>query len=227
MTAVPAGSFEMAADHHKITIAKPFAVSKFAVTYANWDRCVSAGGCDACTPRAFWGRGQIPVQEVSWLDAQHYIAWLSAVTGKTYRLLTDAEYEYAQRAGTTTDYPWGNSIKLDGKVMANCGDCGDAKELSYPPMPVGSFPPNKFGLYDMVGNRSSWTEDCYHDFFDGAPSDGTAWLSEDEGHCEMRIMRGSGPDASAYSMKATSRDRQYVDTKGGMGFRVARTLDTH
>ena len=110
---------------------------------------------------------------VSWDDAKAYVAWLSKKTGKTYRLLTEAEYEYATRAGTQTAYPWGNDI---GENNANCRGCGsqwDGKQTA----PVGSFSPNGFGLYDMVGNVGQWTEDCYHDSYNGAPADGSAWTA--------------------------------------------------
>ena len=120
---------------------------------------------------------------MSWDDAKAYVAWLSKLTGKSYRLLSEAEYEYATRAGTQTAYPWGNAI---GENNANCNGCGsqwDNRQTA----PVGSFAPNQFGLYDMVGNVWEWTEDCYHDSYGGAPSDGAAWTS---GDCSRRVLRG-------------------------------------
>jgi len=132
MVVIPAGSFAMGspqgepgrkrteAPQHTVTIAKPFAVSKFEVTFAEWDACAAYGDC---TPRVSdhgWGRGRRPVIDVSWEDAQRYLAWLSKITGKTYRLLTEAEYEYAARAGTQTAYPWGDDI---GNNHANCAGC--------------------------------------------------------------------------------------------------------
>ena len=153
-------------------------MSKYELTFADWDACVAGGGCNGYKPvDQGWGRGQQPVINVNWDDAQHYVAWLSQVTGKTYRLLTEAEYEYATRAGTTTTYPWGDDIKLNGQAMANCDGCGskwDDKQTA----PVGSFAPNKFGLYDMVGNVFEWTEDCVHKNYNGAPTDGSAWLAQ-------------------------------------------------
>ena len=95
---------------------------------------------------------------VNWYDAQRYTAWLSRVTGKIYRLLSEAEYEYATRAGTTTVYPWGDDIKLNGQVMANCNGCGSKWDHTQP-APVGSFAPNQFGPYDMIGNVWEWVED--------------------------------------------------------------------
>jgi hypothetical protein len=153
MLVVPAGSYMMGGPinveqpQHLVTIAKPFAVSKYELTFAAWDSCVAGGGCNGYRPKdQNWGRGQQPVFNVSWDDAQAYVTWLSQVSGKTYRLLTEAEYEYAARAGTTTTYPWGDDIKLNGQAMANCIGCGsqwDNKQTA----PAGSFTPSKFGLY--------------------------------------------------------------------------------
>jgi formylglycine-generating enzyme required for sulfatase activity len=122
-----------------------------------------------------WDRGRQPVIEVSWTHAKAYVAWLSTKTGKPYRLLGEAEYEYATRAGMQTAYPWGNDI---GKNNANCRRCGSQWDNKQPAS-VGSFAPNGFGLNDMVGNVWAWTEDCYHDRYDGAPLDGTAWTIGD------------------------------------------------
>ena len=136
------------------------------------------GGCNGYKPAdEGWGRGRRPVINVSWDDATAYANWLSKKTGKPYRLLSGAEYEYATRAGTQTAYPWGDAV---GTNNANCHSCGsqwDARQTA----PVGSFPPNGFGLYDMVGNVREWTEDCYHDTYSDAPKDGSAWI--EGGNC--------------------------------------------
>ena len=169
MIVIPAGEFMMGSPateegrysnegpQHKVTIAKPFAVSKFDVTFADWDACVSVGGCPQLGDSSF-GRGTRPVINVNWNDAQQYVAWLSKMTGQPYRLLTEAEWEYAARAGATTAYYWGDEI---GVGNANCNGCGsqwDGRETA----PVGSFKPNAFGLYDMAGNVVQWVQDCYH-----------------------------------------------------------------
>ena len=229
MVVVPAGEFTMGSPsdekghdnlknewpQHRVTIAKPFAVSKFAVTFADWDACVSVGGCpkegravdtfaefgperggcgevDGCPQEQRASdtgsrRAKQPLTWVSWDDAKTYTAWLSKMTGKEYRLLTEAEYEYAARAGTTTAYYWGEEI---GNNNANCRGCGQwgGRQTA----PVGSFAANAFGLYDMLGNVFEWVEDCYHRNYNGAPMDGSAWTAD----CiNFHVIRGGGWDA--------------------------------
>jgi len=179
MVVVPAGEFMMGSpaderDHydnegplHSVRIATPFAVSKFEVTFEQWDACVTVGGC-AHVPDSNMGRGTRPVINVSWDDVQRYVAWFSKMTDRPYRLLSEAEWEYAARAGTTTAYSWGDEI---GKNNANCNGCGSAWD-SRQTAPVGSFAPNQFGLYDMQGNVWGWVEDCLHTNYDAAPKDG-------------------------------------------------------
>ena len=174
MVVVPAGSFTMGSPPidklalddevpaHPVTIAKPFAVSEFELTFAEWDTCVAHGGCAVVPDDAGWGRGEQPVIYVSWDDARQYVEWLSKTTGKPYRLLTEAEYEYATRAGTTTRFPWDADID-GGRNQANCFNCGGqwhgkqaAPVGSTPNGFIGSFAPNAFGLHDMVGNVWEW-----------------------------------------------------------------------
>lgn len=238
MVVVPSGSFMMGAPaaesqavwyktqipQHSVTIAKAFAVSKYELTFADWEACELGGGCNAYEPSPDWGRGQQPVISVSWSDAQAYATWLSEVTGKTYRLLSEAEYEYATRAGTTTVYPWGNDLEVNGRAMANCSACGsqwDGEKTA----PAGSFPPNKFGLYDMVGNVWEWTEDCVHPNYNGAPTDGSAWLKDNGGYCFSRVVRGGSWTSSPDFLRSTARDGDSVGSQlNVIGFRVARTF---
>jgi formylglycine-generating enzyme required for sulfatase activity len=163
------------------------------------------------------------VINVSWDDAQRYVAWLSRITGKKYRLLSEAEYEYAARAGTQTAYPWGDDIKLNGKAMANCNGCGsqwDSKQTA----PVGSFPPNAFLLYDMVGNVWEWTEDCYNNSYKGAPADGSAWTNE--GDCNARVVRGGSWLNDPGDLRSAPRAGSSTDNRiDYIGFRVAQTLN--
>ena len=204
---------------HKVTIASPFAVSKLEVTADEWDACVVLGGCTWPAPETGFGRGTRPVMNVSWDDAQQYVAWLSKRTGKTYRLLSEAEWEYAARAGTSTAYSWGNEI---GKGNANCNDCGsqwDHRRTA----PVGSFAPNAFGLHDMHGNVWEWVQDCMYEDYKGAPPNGWAWTTRD---CSYRVARGGSWDQLSQSLRAASRSWYTSDNRSdSLGLRVGRTLN--
>jgi formylglycine-generating enzyme required for sulfatase activity len=230
MIVVPAGEFWMGSPQiekdrfkdedprHEVTFAKPFAVGKTEVTFAKWDACVAAGACLRATDNG-WGRDDRPVINVSWDDAKEYTAWLSRITGKEYRLLTEAEWEYAARARTTTTYSWGDDI---GKGNANCKGCGGQRNGEQP-APVGSFKPNAFGLYDMHGNVKEWVEDPWHNSYEGAPVDGTTWLQG--GDKGQRVVRGGSWYDPPQGLRAAYR---IGDTSGGRGsnngFRLARTL---
>ena len=168
-----------------------------------------------------WGRGRRPVINVSWDDAQAYIKWLSGITGKQYRLLSEAEYEYAARAGTETKYPWGEEIKLNGEAMANCNGCGSqwgGKQTA----PVGSFPANVFGLYDMVGNVSEWTEDCWNGSYTGSAGRRLA-MDERRLQSPRRPRRFLGQQSGLPPLGAPLRDSRRRPANH-LGFRVARTL---
>jgi formylglycine-generating enzyme required for sulfatase activity len=226
MVVIPAGSFTMGSgyDHttplHTVKIAKSFAVGKFTVTFVEWDACVASGGCKYKPPALV--RGTHPVTSVSWNDVtMEYLPWLNRKTGNTYRLLTEAEWEYAARAGTTTTYSWGNNV---GNNQANCRGCGskwDAQNTA----PVGSFKPNAFGLFDMHGNVYQWVQDCWHNKYSQAPTDGSAWASSCEDD-SRRVLRGGTWLKPPWYMEAANR---YWDTIAvrdpGNGFRVARTLN--
>jgi len=234
MVVVPAGEFTMGSPatdkgryenerpQHSVAIPRPFTVSKFELTFADWDACVAVGGCphEGRAGDAGSGRGSQPVVYVSWNDAQAYVAWLSRMTGKAYRLLTEAEWEYAARAGTATGYPWGDKI---GKENANCDGCdsqGDERQTA----PVGSFAPNAFGLHDMDGNVWEWVEDCYHENYNAAPKDGSAWT--EGGDCSRRVIRGGSWVNFPRNLRAAPRSGfTSVDRDLYLGFRVGRTLD--
>ena len=201
---------------HEVTIAKPFAVSKYEVTFDQWDACVAAAAC----PRAkdAWGRRNMPVINVSWDDAQMYVAWLSRLTGKEYRLLTEAEWEYAARAGSKTRYLWGDE---PGIGNANCDGCGGASILQT--APVGSFRPNAFGIYDMEGNVWEWVEDVWHDNYEGAPADGSAWL--EGGDANYRVIRGgSWHNVTELVRTAIRFKRERKVQFDTLGLRVARSI---
>jgi formylglycine-generating enzyme required for sulfatase activity len=224
MVVAPAGRFIMGTPPERgenrerpqveVTIAKPFAVSKYEITAEHWNTCVAYGGCG---PGG--GAGKDPVSSVSWHEAKYYVAWLSQMTGHTYRLLSNSEWEYVARAGSTADYWWGEEL---GKGNANCATCGsqwDGKSAA----PVGSFKPNAFGLYDVHGNVWEWVEDPWHDDYIAAPADGSAWL--EGGDQRRRVIRGGAWYGDAIGLRVTRRGRYTADDHGNdVGFRVARTL---
>ena len=204
---------------HAVGIAGAFAVGKFEVTFAEWDACVAAGGCDHNPSDQEWGRGSRPVMAVNWEDAKQYTAWLSGKTGQAYRLLSEAEWEYVARAGTGSRYHWGDK---PGSDNANCLGCGSEWDKSST-APVGSFAGNAFGVHDVHGNVWEWVEDCWHDDYDGAPADGGAWTAGD--FCDQRVMRGGSFINSARIIPSAARSRSFVEIRIHIiGFRVARTL---
>ena len=184
MVVLPTGSFQMGSPSTEtgrsstegpvrtVSIARPIAMGRYEVTFADYDRFVTATG-GARPDDEGWGRGRRPVIDVSWEDAKEYAAWLSDQTGKRYRLPSESEWEYGARADMSTRYSWGDEI---GRNRANCNGCGSEWDYEQT-APVGSFEPNGFGLYDMHGNVWEWVEDCWHDNYNGAPSDGRAWTS--------------------------------------------------
>jgi formylglycine-generating enzyme required for sulfatase activity len=220
MAVIPAGEFTMgsppsephrgAEAPHRVTIATPFAVSKFEITFDEWDACVKDGGCGGYRPDdQGWGRGKRPVINISWENAKTYVNWLGHKTGKPYRLLSESEWEYAARAGTTTPFSYGDTLSpskanYDGSVDG----AGPSNVNRQKTVPVGSFPANGFGLHDMHGNVSEWVEDCWHDEYAETQRDGSAWL---DGDCNGRVVRGG-----SWSAKD---DQFYTD-----GLRIARGL---
>jgi formylglycine-generating enzyme required for sulfatase activity len=202
---------------HKVTITEPFAVSKFEVTFQDWDACAAAAACPRVKDQ--WGRGQMPVINVSWSEAKQYAGWLAKLTGEDYRLLTEAEWEYAARAGSNTPYFWGDH---PGKGNANCDDCGSRWDRQKT-APVGSFKPNAFGLYDMHGNLWEWVEDSWHGSYDGAPTDGSAWLLG--GDPSYRVVRSGSWRNESELVRAATRFKRNINVRfDTLGFRVARTM---
>ena len=154
---------------------------------------------------------------ISWDDAKAFTAWLSRKTGQSYRLPSEAEWEYAARAGTTTAYWWGRDV---GSREANCRECntGSGQQTS----PVGSYKPNAFGLYDTAGNVAEWVEDCWHDNYRGAPEDGSAWTT---GQCRLRGLRGGAYDSQAKFVRSSARFRYDSSIRyPANGFRIVREL---
>ncbi len=230
MIAVPAGDFLMGSPsdepgrhgnegpQHTVRLARSFALGVHEVTFDQWDACVRAGGCLDAAADEGWGRGDRPVINVAWSDAQDYVRWLSALTGQTYRLPSEAEWEYAARAGTTTAYYWGDRQGSGHAVCERCGSEWDNRGTA----PTGSFPPNPFGLHDMAGNAWEWTEDCWNPDYTGAPADGSPWLA---GDCDGRVMRGGAWFSFPRNIRSAIRMRGVIDNRYlSKGFRVVRVL---
>jgi formylglycine-generating enzyme required for sulfatase activity len=228
MIVVPAGKFKMGSleteegrskeegPQHEVTIAKPFAVGRTDLTFAEWDMCVAAGACPK-VPDNGWGRGDRPVINVSWEEAKGYVAWLNQMTGKEYRLLSEAEWEYVARAGNQGRWSFGDEDSQLGNYAWFDQNSENATQ------PVATRQPNAFGLYDMHGNVWQWVEDPYHDNYDGAPSDGSVW--EQGGDAGRRVLRGSAWNGKPSYLRSASRS--WFSTGGRFtdsGFRVARTL---
>jgi formylglycine-generating enzyme required for sulfatase activity len=212
---LPAGQARLASGRD-VTITAPFAVGKFEVTFEEWDACVAQGACSHRPADRGWGRGRQPVMNVNWDDAQAYVAWLSRMTGKAYRLLSEAEWEYAAQAGSGRE-----AAATRGANQANCNGCGsrwDNKQTA----PVGSFAANAFGLHDMLGNVWEWTADCWNESHAGAAADGSMRLS---GDCSRRVLRGGSWVSGPGSSRSADRGRDATDGRDDNdGFRVARTL---
>lgn len=235
MVVVPAGQFVMGSpdtekyraseDQHTVTIARPFAVSKYEITFDQWRACLKDGGCDGYDPDdEGWGRGKRPVIYVDYINAQAYLAWLGKKSGHTYRLLTEAEWEYAARAGSTTPFHFGARLSseqanFDASTRTDLNPKGANRKKT---LPVGSFPPNAFGLHDMLGNASEWVEDCWNDTYSGAPTDGSAWLG---GDCRGRVLRGGSWEDSVTDLRVGARVSSFVEEKSSVDtLRVARDL---
>ena len=216
MVFVPAGNFMMGS--RKVTIPRPFAVGKFEVTFAEWDACVAADGCSHKPDDAGWGRGRRPVMRVSWNDTQEYIAWLSKKTGHTYRLLTEAEWEYAARAGTTTPYHTGDTIT---KQQAQYGGNIFLGVWGGQTVEVGSFSPNAFGLHDMHGNVWEWVNDWYGAYESGPQTD-----PQGPNTGRIRVFRGGSWYGNAWLLRSADRYRSRPDFRSSyFGFRLARTYN--
>jgi formylglycine-generating enzyme required for sulfatase activity len=225
MIVVPGGLFQMGSPNaeaghardegpqHEVSIS-PFAISKYEVTFQQWDACLAGGGCAGFSPADHgWGRGNHPVLGVSWNDAQHYLDWLNTQTnGHHYRLATEAEWEYAARAGETGAYsfhPFLTTAKATYRAASTS--------------PVGSHDANAFGVFDAYGNVSEWVQDCYAATYTGAPVDGAA---VDPAHCARRVYRGGGYADQAAALRAAARRSAAAATRlPGVGFRVVRVLN--
>ena len=224
MIVVPAKAFEMGSTAtpferpiHQVTFAKPFAIARRETTVEEWNRCVEAGSCKYRPGGAEARSGSHPITNVSWFDAKEYAAWLSAKTRQTYRLPSEAEWEYAAKGGAVTPFAWGQQVG-DGK--ANCRNC--LSSVNPELVNVGNFPENGFGLFDMAGNAAEWVEDCWNDSYRGAPQDGSAWQ---QGSCSLRVLRGGSFDSPATYIRPAARFRYDADVRyHANGFRLVRVM---
>ena len=234
LVVVPAGSFAMGAPKGEpqrlaaegpvveAAIARPFALSTHETTVAEWDRCVAAQGCPAL-PDSGWGRGSQPVVNVSWEDATAYALWLSKTAGAPYRLPTEAEWEYAARAGATTPFSFGVTVNssqanFDGSLPYGAGPGA----VRGKPLAVGGFKANAFGLYDMHGNVWEWVADCWTPSHEGQPADGSARA----GTCGAHVLKGGAWNTGGWRLRAAHRiGKPATEREYDNGFRVARDVE--
>ena len=226
MVVLSAGSFTMGSSSgdrtekpaHKVSIARPFAMGKYEVTLAQWNECLKAGACSH-SPKKAGPSENSPVRDVSWSDTQEYVQWLSRITGQKYRLPTEAEWEYAARAGTQTRFWWGDAV---GEAHADCKGCGGSWDHDTP-ADVDSLPANPFGLHGMNGGVWEWVSDCWHKSYSGAPTDGSAWDSSD---CRQYVIRGGSWRNDPSYVHSASRFKYDANVRYLLnGFRVAKSLD--
>ncbi len=226
MVVIPAGGFTMGSPaeeagreadegpRHPVALVNAFAIGRYEVTFAEYDACVADGACTHVANDQGWGRGRRPVVDVSWNDAQAYVAWLSGKTGQRYTLPSEAEWEYAARAGADTPWQTGRAILTDDANILNAF----GRTVN-----VGGYPPNRFGLNDVHGNVDEWTLDCADTGYIGAPNDGSAATG---GRCaEARLVRGGNfQDEPARVRFAARAGLSQTTRHPGIGFRVARAL---
>ena len=207
-----AGRYNNEGPRRVVTLRAPLAVGVFEVTFAEWDACVAAGGCSHRPHDQGWGRGRQPVVNVSWDDAQQYLRWLTARTGRQYRLLTEAEWEFAARAGSNRPFTMGNTIN---ESLANYG--GSVVRAR----PVGSYPANRFGLYDMHGNVWEWVQDCFERTYTNAPSDASEPVIKSG--CAWRVLRGGSWSNAQQFLRSAMRHGMSAGSRAdNIGLRVAR-----
>lgn len=228
MVRIPPGKFLMGSvdsfadekPQHEVTIAYGFEISKYEVTFDEYD--TFAKSTNRKLPHdSGWGRGKRPIINVTFDDVLAYVQWLSNRTGKQYRLPSEAEWEYAARAGTQTAYWWGNDLGTNNANCINCGSQWDFRQTA----PVGSFKPNAFGIYDTAGNVWEWTLDCEHGNYQNAPKDGSAWMDMNGGDCNRRVVRGGSWIINPQYLRSAFRGGDISGAANfGLGFRIARVF---
>ena len=233
MKSIPGGSYMMGCSEgdkechdseeprHRVNLRR-FKLMETEVTFAMWDACVNAGGCSHRPEDEGWGRGNRPVINVSYEDiTQQFIPWLNRTTGQTFRLPSEAEWEYAARAGSTTKYSWGNIIDCNKASYSRRSDGGECSD-SFGTVVVKSFSPNAYSLYDMHGNVWEWTADCWSENYNGAPTNGSAWT---KGDCRRRMVRSGSSSNVSSNLRASSRYWPYAKSRELLyGFRLAQDI---
>jgi len=246
LVVIPAGSYVMGPvpsepvkfgaeqPQHRVTINKPFAIGQFELTFEDYDRFVAATGAERPSDKGWgtlnWGRGKTPVFNVSWQDAQRYLEWLSEQTGEHYRLPSESEWEYAARAGTVTAFNTGDCIssqQANFHGRSEFGDCPVSQLYRGRVIEVGSFKPNAWGLYDMHGNLFEWIQDCWHENYNDAPVNGTAWMNTgSDVDCDLHVLRGGSWSGRPVDIRSGARSHNMAAFKSiFIGFRVVRDLN--
>jgi formylglycine-generating enzyme required for sulfatase activity len=253
MMRLPRGQFQMGSPpgernresnegpQHSVSIVRAIALGRFELTRGEFERFIEETGFVTDAEKAnICGAGMgtnwrsvgfdqdasHPVVCVSWTDAQAYANWLSAETGKRYRLPTEAEWEYAARGENTTRFWWGDDVNEKDTIWANCNGCGDTQWDGKQTAPINQFPANNFGLHDTAGNVWEWVQDCWHDSYENAPADGSAWLEADKGNCARRVLRGGAWNIQPTGVRSADRDWNTADFRGrAVGFRLAQDID--
>ncbi len=240
MVVIPEGNFLMGSpedEEDRLSSEGPqrevsiirFAAGQTEVTFEDYDRFVKATGRDLPNDRG-WGRKSRPVIDINWEEAKAYTVWLSEQTGHAYRLLSEAEWEYVARAGTTTPFNIGACISnqqanFNDRTEYRYAKCPASGQLLGKTQPVRSYQENPYGLFDVHGNVWEWVEDCWHVNYEGAPLDQSAWLGQNEGNCSLRVVRGGSWGDGPLGLRSALRDRlTTVDGNFVVGFRLARTL---
>lgn len=248
MVVLPAGTFIMGTPddelgresdegpRHPVSIKKNFAISKFQILAGEWEAYVQESGakiadgdtrpgreCRAGKPR-YPQEAKQPAVCMSYFDVEKYVKWISKKTGKHYRMVSEAEREYAARAGTYEPFPFPFDEPGQYRITKHANTLGPEDGFPYT-APAGSFPPNAFGLYDMHGNVYEWVADCWHDNYIGAPNDGRAWMQEGKTECDSRQIRGNDWIEPPVFSRSGNRNTRAPATRGDwLGFRVAREL---
>ncbi len=225
MVVVPAGLFVMGSKKHKsekpvriVRVRKSFAIGRFETTFENWQACLDAGGCTHDPDDHDWGKVRKPVINVNHQNVKNYAAWLTKTTGHAYRLPSEAEWEYAARAGTKSNYWFGDLV---GENQINCRKCGSPWS-GIGSAPIGSFEPNPWGLYDMHGNAFEWVEDCWHENYEGAPKGLEPWVEQG---CQFRVIRGGSWYYYSRMARAANRQKNPGVVKSyWLSFRLVREL---